>query len=184
VTAAGRRRRLDTVRLSLVATEVSHAAGLNRAMLTSLDELKPWMSWAADPSLRHTQAFALDAQERWDRNEGWTFTIFYEGEPSGTVGLAAYQALLEQAQLGYWIRSDISGRGLMKEAARAVVDYGFDEIGLHRLELHASPDNLASVRVAESLGFRREGLARDIARSAYGFYDCLTFGLLSTDDRS
>jgi RimJ/RimL family protein N-acetyltransferase len=182
VTPAGRRR-IETERLSLVATDPSHAPDLNRAMLASLEELKPWMSWAGDPSLSHTEAFALDAAEKWVRHEGWTFTIELDNEPVGTIGLAQYQPLLEQAMLGYWIRTDLAGRGLIKEAGRAVVDFGFDEVRLHRMELHASPDNVASIKVAEALGFKREGLARDSARSAYGFYDCLTFGLLATDPR-
>ena len=177
------RRRIVTERLTLVATNASHALGLNRAIVASLEELRPWMGWAADTSVEQTRAFTLGVEERWNSNLGWTFTIMHEAEPSGTVGLDQYQPMLQQAQLGYWIRSDLAGRGLMKEAARALVAFAFDEVGLHRLELHASPDNVASIKVAEALGFQREGLARDIAKNAYGFYDCFTFGLLSTDPR-
>lgn len=177
------RRRLSTDRLTLVATDLSHVAGLNRAIVASLDELRPWMSWAADPSIEQARAFALASEDRWDRLMGWIFTLIYEGEPCGTVGLDQYQPMLAQAELGYWIRSDLAGQGLMKEAARAVVDFGFSDIGLHRLELHASPDNLGSIAVAEALGFQREGVARDIAKGAYGFYDCVTFGLLESDPR-
>ena len=177
------RRRLTTERLTLVATELSHTTGLTDAILASLDELRPWMAWAASPSLEQTRIFAASAEDGWERNTGWTFTILHGGSPAGTVGIDCYQAMLDQAQIGYWIRSDLAGQGLMKEAARAVVEFAFVDLGLHRLELHASPDNIASVRVAESLGFQREGVARDIAKNAHGFYDCTVFGLLKDDPR-
>lgn len=177
------RARLTTRRLSLVATDRSLAPGLNRAIRASLDELRPWMAWANDPTPEETRSFTLGAEENWERLSGWNFTILHDGDPAGTVGVDQYQPMLEQAQLGYWLRSDLAGRGYMKEAAKAVVDFAFEDIGLHRLELHASPDNHASVRVAEALGFQREGLARGIAKNADGFYDCLVFGLLATDPR-
>ena len=178
------RRRLTTERLTLIATDRSHAAGLNRAITASLDELQPWMSWAADPSIEQARAFTLAAEERWERLMGWIFTIVHDGDPCGTVGLDQYQPMLASAELGYWIRSDLAGRGLMQEAGRAVIDFAFQDLGLHRIELHASPDNIASVKVAEALGFNREGTARDIAKGAHGYYDCLTFGLLETDPRA
>lgn len=141
------------------------------------------MAWVADPSPTQTSGFTLDAHGKWEDGTGWIFTIVHEDEPCGTIGIDQCQPLLEQAQLGYWIRSDLAGKGLMKEAGRAVVDFAFKEVGLHRLELHAAEGNVASVKVAEALGFRREGLAREIARNVHGFYDCLTFGLLATDAR-
>jgi ribosomal-protein-serine acetyltransferase len=175
--------RLETERLKLVAVDQSHARDLNRAARESFDELRPWMGWVADLRLQQTENFAREMEHRWKLSEGWMFAIMYDGRAVGTIGLDVYQPMLEQAQLGYWIRSDLAGQGLMKEAARAVVNFAFEEVGLHRLELHASPDNVASVKVAEAVGFRREGLARDIARNVDGYYDCLTFGLLATDER-
>jgi ribosomal-protein-serine acetyltransferase len=184
MTMSAPRRTLSTERLELIATEGSHAAGLTDAILASVDELRPWMAWAAAPSLEQTRLFTSAAEEGWTGNKGWTFTIFYEDAPAGTVGIDCYQPMLEQAQIGYWIRSDLAGRGYMKEAARAVVEFAFADLGLHRLELHASPDNVASVKVAEYLGFQREGHARHIAKNANGFYDCTVFGLLEDDPRS
>lgn len=177
------RRKLTTDRLVLVATDRSHAPALNAAANASLEELKPWMGWADDPPLEETLSFTLGAEERWERGTGWIFTILHDGVPVGTVGIDVFQPQLSSAQLGYWIRSDLAGQGLMKEAAKAVVDFAFEDLGLHRLELHASPHNVASVKVAESLGFRREGLARENARSATGYYDCAIFGLLESDPR-
>ncbi len=67
----------------------------------------------------------------------------------------------------------------MTEAARAVVDFGFDEINCHRLELLAAVANTGSIRVAEKLGFTREGLLREANRAPTGRHDMYIYGLLA-----
>jgi RimJ/RimL family protein N-acetyltransferase len=90
---------------------------------------------------------------------------------------------LRRAELGYWIRSDLAGRGLTTEAASAIVAFGFDVVGLHRIELHAAPGNAGSIRVAEKLGFQFEGLARHAGFAESRWQDMNIYGLLETDPR-
>ena len=71
----------------------------------------------------------------------------------------------------------------MSEAAAAVIEFGFNELGMHRIELEAGVGNDASIKVAEKLGFKREGLARQAGWAGNGYYDTVRFGLLSTDPR-
>jgi ribosomal-protein-serine acetyltransferase len=162
---------------------VDHAGTLWEAVEASLAELTPWMPWASDDSYEHNRAFLKMSEDAWQRDEAWTFTIFFEGRAAGTVGLNGFEPLLASAELGYWLRTDLVGRGLMTEAAGAVVSFGFNELHLHRIELHAGLANINSIRVAEKLGFRRVGTLRDGSRGQYGWYDCYVFDLLETDDR-
>jgi RimJ/RimL family protein N-acetyltransferase len=85
--------------------------------------------------------------------------------------------------LGYWLATTFTGRGLTTEAASAVVALGFEELSLHRIQLHAGTKNGASQRVAEKLGFKKMGMVREACRGADGFYDCYVYDLLSTDPR-
>lgn len=71
----------------------------------------------------------------------------------------------------------------MTEAASAVVSFAFDAAGLHRIGLEAAPGNKASIRVAEKLGFQREGLQREAGRAVSGWLDLWLFGLLHGDPR-
>jgi len=84
-------------------------------------------------------------------------------------------------ELGYWVRTDRCGRGYATEASSSVVEFGFEEAGLHRLELRAGVDNRASQRVAEKLGFQQEGRLRQGGRGAEVPYDCYVYGLLVSD---
>ncbi|MFP5299161.1 MAG: GNAT family N-acetyltransferase, partial [Actinomycetota bacterium] len=65
----------------------------------------------------------------------------------------------------------------------AAVHFGFEILGLHRIELYASPGNHASHRIAEKIGFRKEGYLRDSAMGRDGFLDSESYGLLETDAR-
>ncbi len=175
--------KIVTARLVLEPTQRSHASGLWEAIESSLPELLPWMSWAVDSSPANVERFAEEAQRGWQEKSGWAFTILHEDRPVGVLGLNGYKPLLAMAELGYWISTSHTGRGLMTEAASAVVDWGFEVMGLHRIELRASPDNIDSVRVAEKIGFKHEGIARLACRGSEGWHDIILFGLLDGDER-
>jgi ribosomal-protein-alanine N-acetyltransferase len=66
-----------------------------------------------------------------------------------------------RAELGYILGREHWGRGFAGEAQRRAIDFAFEDLGLHRLEADTHPDNAASLRSLERLGFRREGLLRE-----------------------
>jgi ribosomal-protein-serine acetyltransferase len=139
------------------------------------------MAWTEDTGPEAIREFAAASQRAWDAGEGMVFAVLHEGLPSGTIGLGRMQPQWRSADLGYWLRSDLCGRGLMTEAGRAVVDFGFDRVGLHRIELRAGIYNAASMRVAEKLGFVRGGTLRDGSRGIKDYYDVYVFDLLESD---
>ena len=72
-------------------------------------------------------------------------------------------------------------QGVMAEVLPAVLHYGFATLGLHRIEATVTPGNVASVRLLQRLGFRREGLLRGHGYWKGGFQDVELFARLSTD---
>jgi putative acetyltransferase len=68
---------------------------------------------------------------------------------------------IKARELGYSLAEDYWGLGLMTEAGRAVIDYGFSAMGLYVISIETAPDNLRSQRVIEKLGFKYEGCLRD-----------------------
>jgi RimJ/RimL family protein N-acetyltransferase len=73
--------------------------------------------------------------------------------------------------------------GYATEAARAVVRYGFDELGLHKIHAHYLTRNPASGKVLERVGMRQEGLLREEVRKWGRFEDVIVCGILRTDPR-
>jgi RimJ/RimL family protein N-acetyltransferase len=87
------------------------------------------------------------------------FAITENGAVVGSIGLGVNESL-HNAAIGYWCAVEARGRGLTTRALRLLSRYALDELAVERLELITDPDNVASQRVAEKVGFRREGVLR------------------------
>jgi RimJ/RimL family protein N-acetyltransferase len=74
----------------------------------------------------------------------------------GELMLRMTSAQSRQGEIGWSIHPDVQGRGLATEGAREMLRLGFDELGLHRIVAECDPRNIASLRVMERLGMRRE----------------------------
>lgn len=87
------------------------------------------------------------------------FAVTVDGRLAGqlTVGNVVRGAF-NSAYVGYWVDAQVAGRGVMPTALSLVVDHCFGPVGLHRVEANVRPENAASRRVVEKLGFRQEGL--------------------------
>jgi len=83
-----------------------------------------------------------------------------------------------QGEIGWGLGVEHRGQGYATEAARAVMDYGFNSLGLHRIHADTSVDNLASWRVMERLGMRREGLLRGSVYEEGKWQDRYIYGML------
>ena len=85
------------------------------------------------------------------------------------------------ADIGYMIHPARHGQGIATEAVTALVDHCFGLLALHRLTAFIDPENTASIRLAENLGFRREGLLRETLFLNNAWRSDLVYGLLVTD---
>lgn len=100
-----------------------------------------------------------------------------------TVG-NVIRASLQSAWIGYWVDSEHAGRGVATAAVALAVDHCFAEAGLHRLEATVRPDNAASLRVLNKLGFRKEGLFERYLIVDGGWRDHLCFAITAEETGS
>lgn len=92
---------------------------------------------------------------------GVAFVIEYDGELVGQLNISGMVfGSLSSAQIGYWVAERVAGLGVTPTAVALATDFCFRELGLHRMEICIRPENKASLRVVEKLGFRYEGLRR------------------------
>ena len=82
------------------------------------------------------------------------------GRPLGAIGLSRVDHRLLNIETGYWLAREARGHGYMTRAVRLVAQWVFDRLGFARLQLCTDPENVASQRIAERCGFRREGHLR------------------------
>jgi RimJ/RimL family protein N-acetyltransferase len=99
----------------------------------------------------------------------------------GTCTLFDFMEQCRRAEVGYSLASAEWGSGYMQEALTALLDYGFSELDLNRVEADVDPRNAASGRSLERLGFRREGLLRERWIVGGEVSDTAFYGLLRRD---
>jgi ribosomal-protein-alanine N-acetyltransferase len=96
------------------------------------------------------------AEARAGRTMAWAMTL--DGRLVGQLTVAGITlGSLRSATIGYWIDSQVAGRGLTTMAVAMACDHCFRALRLHRIEIVIRPENAASLRVVEKLGFRHEG---------------------------
>jgi [ribosomal protein S5]-alanine N-acetyltransferase len=101
-----------------------------------------------------------EARRQARRGLGLPFVITYDGRFVGQVTVTGITwGSARWGQVGYWIDRTVAGQGITPTAVALVVDHCFQVLGLHRIEIAVRPENAASLRVVEKLGFRREGEA-------------------------
>ena len=138
----------------------SDARKLQALLIKDRAWLSPWE--ATTPGIR----YPVDARDlvrnllyQQRKGTGLAFIIEVDGALAGQINVAnILYGSVSSATVGYWIGQDFAGRGAMPIAVALTVDYLFDELGLHRVEIDIRPENEASLRVVEKLKLREEGL--------------------------
>lgn len=116
-------------------------------------------------------------------NPGIRWGIDITGQPGlvGTCGLFMWHRAYKRCTIGYELSSSVEGRGYMHEALCAVIEWGWREMDLNRIEAGVHPDNAGSLKVLRRLGFQQEGLARQLGFWRGAFHDMFQLALLRQD---
>lgn len=148
--------RIETDRLVIRCWEPSDAVLLKEAIDCSIDHLLPWMPWAKGEPQTIEEKIELLRLFRGNYDLGKDFVLGVFNRDGSRVlggsGMHTRQGPNER-EIGYWVRADEGGRGIITEAVRAIARVAFEIEGIDRLEIRCDPENLASRRVAEKSGF-------------------------------
>jgi RimJ/RimL family protein N-acetyltransferase len=142
------------------------AAGLTDAYNASFEGLRTWMTWATDIASESEMRERLeDGEHSFDADREWTYLIV-ETATSDIVGSIGLHPRVGPSamEIGYWVRTDRTGRGYATEAASALAHAAYWFLpDLERIEIHMDVSNVASAAVARKIGF---SLAREEKRPA------------------
>jgi RimJ/RimL family protein N-acetyltransferase len=151
------------------------------------DDVDAMVAGCNDPEVAHwiptiphpyTAADALAFVRGEVRDDHEALAIELDGDVVGGIGIGI-NAHEYRARIGYWVTATSRGNGVCTRALRVLARHALDELGLQRVDLITDPDNVASQRVAEKVGFRREGVLRAHLRHPDGrIRDSVMFSLL------
>ena len=151
---------LETERLYLRAARVSDAEDM--FAYAKDPEVTKYLLWQPHADSTYTRRYLeyLAGRYRIGAHFEWVMVSKETGRMIGTCGFAKIDTANNAGELGYVLNPAYRGTGLVAEAARRVMEFGFSVLSLHRIEARFMIENTASRRVMEKLGMRFEGVQR------------------------
>jgi ribosomal-protein-serine acetyltransferase len=161
---------------------LEHAESLAALVLRNLEHLRRYLPPVAELSTPEAaRSHLIDATSQAARGELLEWYVFSEGDLCGGLRLNHFESQHGKAAVAYFLGAEYQGRGIATSAARAALAFGFEDLGLHRVELRCVTSNHASIRVAERLKFVREGELRDAELLNGSYVNHYLYGLLRAE---
>ena len=157
---------------------------LCEAARESSREVSIWLPWChGNYSMEESLEWILRSGKQWDEKREFHFGIFdsQSGALLGGVGVNEFRPEHRLANLGYWVRTAWTGRGVASSAAVLAAKFGFEELLLDRIEILAASGNIRSQQVARKLGARNEGLLRNRLVIHGQPHDAVLFSLIGSE---
>jgi len=165
----------------LKEVELSDAPDLFQAIDSQRAYLREWLPFV-DLTLevaeteKYIRSIVTAPPESRDR----TFIIRYEGLFAGLIGLKTIDRVNRKTEIGYWLSEKYQQKGIMTASVKALVDFAFRELHLHRIQIKCGTGNIRSKKIPQRLHFQLEGIERDGELLSDGrFTDLETYSLLN-----
>lgn len=158
------------------------APQLYEAVRESLEQLKPWMSWASEGYTEMTaREYISISRARWDEHTFYAFAITRADRFLGACTLSSIHPIYHFCNLGYWVRTSCQGQGIAGHAAKLTARFAFEHLGLIRVEIVIGAENQASLRVAEKMDAHYEGILLNRMVIGKSICDAHMYSLLPED---
>lgn len=156
------------------------AKSIERLVLGNREWLRPWE--ATNPQSPVSFDFRTQIRSllrQLETSDALPFVILYQGEIVGQLNVAnILHGSVSSCVIGYWIAPEVAGRGITPTAVALAMDYMFNAVGLHRVEIDIRPENGASIRVVQKLGLRFEGVKKNYIHIDGDWRDHYVFALI------
>ncbi|UYY97198.1 GNAT family N-acetyltransferase [Peribacillus frigoritolerans] len=163
--------KIETPRLYLRPCQPGDGLDLYEAIVHSNPELKQWLPFAhQDVSLETSEQNVLKAFADFILKEDIRLHIYRKEDDQfiGSTGLHRINWDIPKFEIGYWIDTRFSKLGYITETVEKLTKFAFYHYGAKRVEIRCDPNNIASKRIPEKLGFTLEGILRNDCLSADG----------------
>jgi ribosomal-protein-alanine N-acetyltransferase len=148
-------------------------------------EVTRYVIWDTHRSIEDSRAFLELTVQKYESGGEPDWGIVYKGDQRfvGTCGFTSWEVGHARAELGYVLSRRYWGRGLMSEAVRAMIAFGFERMGLNRIEARCIAENVASARVMEKAGMTHECTLRQREFLKGAYRDIKLYAILKSEYR-
>jgi ribosomal-protein-serine acetyltransferase len=171
-------------RAELRLLETRHADEFFQLVKKNFNRLALWCPWLDRVATADaTRAFLRDKIDRFAAGNGFTSGVFLEGRIVGVVALEYVDSVNLTTEIGYWLDSEVEGKGLVINSSRALIDHAFDDLKLRRVQIRCATENRRSRAIPEKLGFVQEGIIRSCESLPDRNVDLVVYGMLAEEWR-
>lgn len=171
---------MQTSRLLLRQMTLTDAPSLQQ--LRSNEEVMRYINRPLTKTIEEAEGWIRIVTEALENNNGITWCICLKDAPAvhvGSIGLWRLEKENYRAEIGYMLEPELQGKGIMYEAIKEVLDYGFKVLKLHSVEAHIDPRNVASAALLRKAGFIQEGYFRENCFYNGAFSDTAVYSILT-----
>lgn len=170
----------DNIELRLLGLE--HSDGLFALVDANREHLRQWLPWLdMNRSAKDTESFIRSVIAQRESGKGPQYAVFYDRTLCGVCGFHPLDTSNNIGGIGYWLGAAYSGKGIMTQAVKALLELGFHEYHLNRIEIACATGNHRSRAIPERLRFEFEGVLRE-REHLYGKYvDNAIYSMLASE---
>lgn len=168
--------------VELVLPDLSMVDSVCAAVRRDLEHLRPWMPWATDDySADSAKEFIQRTLRDYSETGRFDALIHVGGEMAGSIGFHNLDNNNRSAHIGYWIAREFEGEGIVTHSCQFLIEYLFEVLKLNRIQINCNVENVRSRAIPERLGFKLEGVHRQVEFLNGRFGDWAIYGLLRED---
>jgi RimJ/RimL family protein N-acetyltransferase len=177
---------LETIRLKILQIEGHDLEEIHNKNL--IFEVAEFNTIGIPKNIQETEALIVSViqdklnEER--KRYGWVIRIKETDEFIGEIGIILSEKRFKKAEIYYSFLPRYWGKGYATEAVKSIINFGFQELKLHRMEAGVATENMRSIKILEKIGMRREGLKRKILPIRGEWKDNYHYAILENDERT
>lgn len=169
----------------LIYREFEKSDALDLFLIKSDDNVMNYMDSPKHHTTQDSEKIILEIQNSFKEKTGINWAII-EKSTNELIGYFGFWRLINKhcrAEIGYALKFDCWGKGVMKETINRLVDFGFNDLKIHSIEANVNPNNEKSKQLLVKLGFKKEAYFRENYLFDNKFIDSVIYSLLETDVR-
>lgn len=167
----------DTI--SLECLEEIHAESLLNLVNANRIYLRAWLPWVDQmQTVENFKYYISDTKKRAANKTDFGYAIIIDKNIAGRIGLHHINHQSKIGEIGYWLADGLQGRGIVTKCCAAMIDHGFTQLGLNRIEIKCGTGNDKSRAIAEKLQFKQEGILRQAELLNGRFIDLYLYAML------
>jgi len=166
-------------KVKLRPLKAEHAFKIFELVNDNRQEFSKWLPWVKNTTkLSDTTQFIKESLRKMRDRTMFIAEIWYFNDLVGLIDLHNINLIHRKASIGYWLCHSAQGKGIMSYAVRNIIDYGFSEYQLNRIEILIAEKNTKSLKIPLRLNLKQEGILRQFYMQSDVFQNMVVFSLL------